>query len=53
MVFLRKDINSSKNAGKGIFYAILREKNELQEKVNIFLDFSLIFNQNMEMKRKH
>ena len=42
-----------RNAGKGIIYAILREKNELPLKVNIFLAFSFIFIQNMEMKGKN
>ena len=46
-------MNSSRNAGNGIIYAIFREKNELPWKVNIFLGFSLIFIQNMEMKGKN
>ena len=33
MVFLRQDVNSPKNAKKGIIYAILREKNELTLRV--------------------
>ena len=53
MIFLRWDVNSPKNAWNGIFYAILREKNELPWKVNIFPDFSFIFIQNMQMKRKN
>ena len=53
MVFLRKDVNSPRNVGNGIIYAILREKNELPWKVNIFLAFSFIFIQNMEMKGKN
>ena len=52
MVFLRKDGNSPRNAVNGIIYAILREKNELPCKVNIFLAFAFIFIQNMEMKGK-
>ena len=50
MVFLRLVVISPKNAGKGIIYAILREKNELPLKVNTFLAFSFIFIQNMEIK---
>ena len=53
MVFLREDFNSPRNAGKGIIYGILREKYELPWKVNIFLAFSFIFIQNMEMKGKN
>ena len=53
MVFLRKDINSPRNAGNGIIHAILREKNEQPRKVNIYLAFSFIFIQNMEMKGKN
>ena len=53
MVFLRKDVNSPRNAGNGIIHAILREKNELPWKVNIFLAFSFVFIQNMEMKGKN
>ena len=52
MVFLRYDVNSPRNAGNGLFYAILREKNELPWNVYIFLAFSFIFIQNMEMKKK-
>ena len=52
MVFLRWDVNSTRNAGNGIIYAILREKNELPWKVNIFLAFFFIFIQSMEIKRK-
>ena len=37
MVFLRKDVNSPRNGGNGIIYAILREKNELLWKVDTFL----------------
>ena len=39
MVFLRKDVNSPRNAGNGIIYAILRGKNELPWKVIYFLLF--------------
>ena len=39
MVFLIKDINSPRNAGNGIIYAILREKNELPWKVIYFFLF--------------
>ena len=53
MVFLRKDVNSPRNARNRIIYAILRKKNELPWKVNIFLAFSFIFIQNMEMKVKN
>ena len=53
MFFLRWDVNSPRNAGNGIIYAIFREKIELPLKVNIFLPFSIIFFQNMEMKWKH
>ena len=52
MGFLTLDVNSPRNTANGIIYAILREKNELPLKVNIFLAFSLIFIQNMEMKEK-
>ena len=52
MVFLRLDVNSPRNAGNGIIHAILREKNELPWKFKIFLAFSFIFIQNMEMKEK-
>ena len=53
MVFLRKDVNSPRNDGNGIIYAILREKKEFIWKVNILLPFSFIFIQNMEMKGKY
>ena len=53
MVFLRYDVTSPRNAGNGIIYASLREKNELPWKVNIFLAFSFIIIQNMEMKGKN
>ena len=53
MVFLREGVNSARNAGNGMIYAILREKNVLPWKVNIFLAFSFIFNQNMEMRGKN
>ena len=53
MVFLRYDVTSPRNAGKGIIYASLREKNELPWKVNIFLAFSFIFIQNMQWKGKN
>ena len=53
MDFIRKDGNSPRNAVNGIIYAILREKNELPCKVNIFLAFAFIFIQNMEMKGKN
>ena len=52
MAVLRWDVNSQGNAGNVIIYAILREKNELIWKVNIFLALSFIFTQNMEKKEK-
>ena len=52
MVFNRYDVNYVRKAGNGIIYAILREKNELPWKVNIFFASSFIFIQNMEMKEK-
>ena len=39
LVFNRYDVNSLRNAGNGIIYAILREKKEFPWKVNIFLAF--------------
>ena len=53
MVFLWKDVSSPSNAGNGIIYATLREKNELPWKVYIFLVFSFIFMQNMKIKGKN
>ena len=46
MVFLRKDVNSSRNAGNGIIYAILRKKKNCHEKLIYFFkkkDFSVFF----------
>ena len=40
LFLIKTYVNSPRNAGNGIIYAILREKNELPWKVSTFLGFS-------------